>query len=127
MTGVGVYTGEFCTHPASKTPGRSTMQELSAADRDLVIQFANRMRDLNLIRLIHKPIIQVSRNKFHKSWTRIKTESIPVIADTIRILRELRNSTNPELQTLAERSISRDQAAHDSLRRLGVRIKQDLY
>ena len=103
------------------------VEKLTLSDRDLVVQFTNCLRDLDTIRLLAKPMTWVSKSKQRKLWKSVKTDSAKPIADSVQALRKLTLSTHPELKQLAEQCLDRDDFAMKQLRRIGRRIKQDLY
>jgi hypothetical protein len=103
------------------------LEKLTATDRDLIVQFTNCLRDLDTIRLIAKPMTPISGTKKRKLWESVERDSAKPIADSIQALRQLSQSTDPDVRQLAEQCLDIDDLAMKQLRRIGRRIKQDLY
>lgn len=98
----------------------------SQADRDLVVEFTNIFRDLDTAVRLAKQTTAVSRNTKHKLSKKFEAATDPLVHKSLRVLKQLEQSMNPELQQLAEQSISKNGGAIEELRRLGRRIKQDM-
>jgi len=101
------------------------VEKLLPSDRDLVIQFTNCMRDLDTIAALAKPRTYLSKSAKRKLWKSVEKSSAKPIEDSLRVLKQLTNSTHPELCKLAEKCMDKDRGAMEELRRLGRRIKQD--
>jgi len=97
---------------------------ISATDRDLVVQFANHMRDIDTEVFIAKPTTQVSKSSKRKIWKRFCLNTENVVAESFQVLKQLTNSPNGELRKLAKQCIGKDSGAMKELRQLGNLIKQ---
>jgi S-adenosylmethionine:diacylglycerol 3-amino-3-carboxypropyl transferase len=100
---------------------------LSSMDCDLVVQFTNATRDLSYYRLIHKPLVPVSKATQKKIWSRFQLDAARPISEISRALYRLRNfADSSALRSLAEKAIEQDPSALKELRSLGIKLKQDL-
>src|SRR6266403_1306638 len=97
---------------------------ISAIDRDLVVQFANHMRDIDTAVFLAKPTTQVNKSSKRKIWKRFCLNTEKAVTESFRVLEQLTNSSNTELRQSAKKCIGNDSGAMKELRQLGNLIKQ---
>ncbi len=99
---------------------------LSFADRTALVDYANAIRDVSLIALIHKPTSPVGPAKKAKIWKRAEQEIRKPIHESFVALQLLKQSADPELPELAEQCLQQNCSAGKQLRKLGRNIKNEL-
>jgi hypothetical protein len=91
------------------------IKRLRQDDRDALVQFADSTRDQDLARMASDPS--------KESKTVIDTRLQEPIQRTIKAIRLLQDSLNPEIHELANRALAGNQKAINRLRQLGRQVK----
>jgi len=100
------------------------INQLSKTDRDLILAYANAMRDIDTFALLAKPMTRVGSSMKKKIWKRFTKQADKPITESLRVLEQLTNYSNTELRQSAKKCIGNDSGAMKELRQLGNLIKQ---
>ena len=101
------------------------ISEISETDRELILKFANAMRDLDVLTILAKPGRPVSESEKQKISKKFDKDADRPIQESFLALTELEQSSNSDLRNLAKHAIEKQIPAVAELRRIGKRLKQE--